>query len=64
MKKALSAILSIVMLFSLAVGIDFSAYAETSGDYEYEILDDGTVEINIMELLQVYLFQVRLMVKK
>ncbi|MDE6751660.1 MAG: leucine-rich repeat domain-containing protein, partial [Eubacterium sp.] len=46
MKKALSAILSIVMLFSLAVGIDFSAYAETSGDYEYEILDDGTVEIN------------------
>ncbi len=25
--------------------MDLSAYAATSGDYTYEVLDDGTVEI-------------------
>ena len=33
------------MLFSITAGIELSAYAAISGDYEYEILDDGTVEI-------------------
>jgi len=45
MKKVLSIILSITMLLSITVGIDLSAYADTSGDFEYEILEDGTAEI-------------------
>ncbi|MDE5670401.1 MAG: leucine-rich repeat domain-containing protein [Eubacterium sp.] len=44
-KKILSLLLAAAMLFSIAAGIELSAYAATSGDYEYEILDDGTVEI-------------------
>ncbi|MDE6111763.1 MAG: leucine-rich repeat domain-containing protein, partial [Eubacterium sp.] len=44
-KKAFCLLLSLVMLFSIAACIDLSAYAATSEDYEYEILDDGTVEI-------------------
>lgn len=44
-KQLLSLILSVVMLFSITVGIDLSSYADTSGDFEYEILDDGTAEI-------------------
>ena len=45
MKKFLSIILSLAMLLSITAGIDFSAFAETSGDYEYSVLDDGTAEI-------------------
>ena len=44
-KKVLSLLLAVAMLFSITAGIELSAYAATSGDYEYEILDDGTVEI-------------------
>ncbi len=44
-KKVLSLLLAATMLFSITAGIELSAYAATSGDYEYEILDDGTVEI-------------------
>lgn len=45
MKKLLSITLSIIMLISMSAGFDLSAYAETSGDYEYTVLDDGTAEI-------------------
>ena len=45
MKKTISLLLSLVMLLSITVGIDLSAYAEVSGDFEYELLDDGTAEI-------------------
>ena len=45
MKKTLSILLSIVMLLSITAGLNFSAYANTSGDYEYEVLDDGTAQI-------------------
>ena len=44
-KKVLSLLLAVAMLFSITAGIELSAYAAASGDYEYEILDDGTVEI-------------------
>ena len=44
-KKSLSALLALVMLLSITAGVDLSAYAATSGDYTYEVLDDGTVEI-------------------
>ncbi|MDD6603643.1 MAG: leucine-rich repeat domain-containing protein, partial [Eubacteriales bacterium] len=44
-KKLLSVFLSIVMLFSITAGIDLSAYAETSGDYEYRLFNDATAEI-------------------
>lgn len=45
MKKVISLLLSIAMLFSITVGLDFSAYATTSGDFEYITLDDGTAKI-------------------
>ncbi|MDE5996450.1 MAG: leucine-rich repeat domain-containing protein, partial [Eubacterium sp.] len=46
-KKILSLLFAAVMLLSITAGISLSVYAETSGDgnYEYEILDDGTIEI-------------------
>ena len=44
-KKLLSLLFAVVMLFSITAGIDLSAYAATSGSYDYELLDDGTVEI-------------------
>ena len=44
-KKSLSALLALVMLLSITAGLDFSAFAATSGDYTYDVLDDGTVEI-------------------
>ena len=44
-KKLLSVFLSIVMLFSITAGIDLSAYAATSGDFKYKLLNDGTAEI-------------------
>lgn len=45
MKKTLSTLLSFVMLFSITSGLSVSVYAETSGDYEYELLEDGTAAI-------------------
>ena len=44
-KKLLSVFLSVVMLLSITAGIDLSAYAETSGDFEYQLFNDGTAEI-------------------
>lgn len=38
-KKTLSLFLSLVMLLSITAGLDLSAYAATSGDFEYEILE-------------------------
>ena len=45
MKKVLSIILSLAMLLSITAGIDFSALAKISGDYEYSVRNDGTAEI-------------------
>ncbi len=45
LKKVLSALLAVTMLLSITAGLDFSAFAETSGDYRYVIWDDGTAEI-------------------
>ncbi len=46
-KRIVSLILSISMLLTLIAGVNLSAYAvNVSGDYEYELLDDGTVEIS------------------
>ncbi|MDE6659960.1 MAG: leucine-rich repeat protein [Eubacterium sp.] len=44
-KKLLSLLLAITMLFSITAGIEFSAYAEMNKDYDYFILEDGTAEI-------------------
>ena len=44
-KRFMSIILSLVMLFSITAGIDFSAYANTSGDFKYKVLSDNTAEI-------------------
>ena len=47
-KRALSFLLSFVMLFSITAGIDLSAYAEIDGgfeNYKYTLLADGTAEI-------------------
>ncbi len=44
-KKTMSLFLSLVMLLSITAGFDLSAYAATSGDFEYTVLDDGTAEI-------------------
>ncbi len=46
MKKILSVFLSVLMLTSVVAAVDLSAYAATSGDYSYTVLDDGTVEID------------------
>ncbi len=43
-KKVLSLLLAVAMLFSITAGIELSAYADM-GAYEYSVLDDGTVEI-------------------
>ncbi len=45
MKKVISLLLSVMMLLSVTTGLNFSALANSSDDYEYEILDDGTAEI-------------------
>lgn len=44
-KRILSLILALAMMFSLAATVSVTASAESSGDYEYELLDDGTIEI-------------------
>ena len=45
LRKVISLLLSLVMLFGITAGIDLSAYAERIGDYGYEVLDDGTIGI-------------------
>ena len=44
-RRAISIIMSVIMVLSCFAGLTFSVGAETSGDYEYEVLDDGTVSI-------------------
>ena len=44
-RRTISVVLSVIMLLSCFAGLSFSAGAETSGDYEYSLLNDGTVEI-------------------
>ena len=45
MKKYISVLLSIALLMTLLTVASMTANAETSGDFEYEILEDGTAEI-------------------
>ena len=45
MKKVISTLLAIMMLFSVISMAEITAFAATSGDFEYQILDDGTAEI-------------------
>ena len=46
MKKIISLFLSFVMLLSVTAGLNLTASAESSGDYEYEVLDNSnTVQI-------------------
>ncbi len=45
MKKLLCSLLTIVMILSVTAGLHLQALAEESGDFEYEILYDGAVEI-------------------
>lgn len=45
MKKVISFMLSLVMLVSISAGISFTVSADSSGDFEYTVLDDGTAEI-------------------
>ncbi len=44
-RRTISVILSVIMVLSCFAGMTFSVGAETSGDYDYEVLDDGTVSI-------------------
>ena len=44
-RRTISKIMSVIMVLSCFAGMTFSVGAETSGDYEYEVLDDGTVSI-------------------
>ena len=44
-RQTISVVMSVIILLSCFTGLTFSAGAETSGDYEYKALDDGTVEI-------------------
>ena len=45
MKKTLSLFMSIVMLISITAGMDMTASALTSGDFEYNVIYDDTAEI-------------------
>ncbi len=45
MKKVLSLFMSLVMLISITAGLDLTVSAETSGDFEYTVLGNGTAEI-------------------
>ncbi len=45
MKKALSIVLSLMLLLAVVPVYTISANAVTCGEYEYDLLDDGTVEI-------------------
>ena len=44
-KKSISLVVSVLMLVSMLSGMSITAIAETSGDYEYTVLTDGTAEI-------------------
>lgn len=45
MKKFLCLMLSLVMLLSISAVVGLTASAETSGDFEYSVLEDGTASI-------------------
>ena len=45
MKKILSVVLSFCIVMSLFVGTGISVDAATSGNFTYNVLEDGTVEI-------------------
>ncbi len=45
MKKVLSLFMSLIMLISITAGLDLTVSAETSGDFKYNVLDNGTAEI-------------------
>ena len=45
MKRFLSLLMSIVMLLSITAGLNMTAFAETIGDFEYTVLENGTVKI-------------------
>ena len=44
-RRTISLVMSVIMVLSCFAGMTFSVGAETSGDYEYEVLDDGTAAI-------------------
>lgn len=44
-RRTLSIILSVMMVLSCFAGMTSSVGAETSGDYEYAALEDGTISI-------------------
>lgn len=44
-KRIFCLLLSVIMLIGMMAGIDLTALAETSEDFEYQLLDDGTAEI-------------------
>ncbi len=44
-RRTISVVLSVIILLSCFTGLTFSASAETSGDYEYSVLNDGTIKI-------------------
>lgn len=44
-KKLTSALLAVIMIFGAFTIVPITASAATSGDFEYEVLDDGTAEI-------------------
>ena len=44
-KKIVSIMLSVLMLISVLTVVPITARAESSGDWEYEVLEDGTAEI-------------------
>ena len=44
-KRILSVFLVVVMLFTMLPTFTISSFALTSGDFEYEILEDGTAEV-------------------
>lgn len=44
-KKTVSLLLTLMMIIGVVTVAPFTSSAKTSGDYEYAILDDGTIEI-------------------
>ena len=44
-RRSISIIMSVIMILSCFAGMTFSVGAETSGDYEYRVLSDGTAAI-------------------
>lgn len=52
MKKVISFMLSLLMLVSISAGISFTVSADSSGDFEYFVLDDGTAAVSAYSGLQ------------